>query len=352
MTLTIQKRVLWPLAFGIGGSTFLALLYFGIVSIAESPQHAFEFFLEDSWIILPIIVGFGIQSALYIILRKQLFIPVTHMGASGTLTGAGGATSTLAMIACCAHHVVDVLPILGLTAAATFLAKYQTLFMIISLGTTLFGIVFMLRILDRERKKVLLALPEASEEVKEQKLTRWGFAIAGLVMMSVLVGVLITKTNDASAQVLPTLPSTDSTDSSDSTDNEDTNYPLILEANEQNTGLWSENDTQIDQQGAVVVEITPINLNSPGQTLNFDVALNTHSVDLSMDLASLAALTSPNGLNLTGTNWDGPSGGHHVSGILSFELSEADLSLLEEADQLTIVILNIDAPERIFNWVK
>ncbi len=73
--------------------------------------------------------------------------------------GAGGTTSTLAMVACCAHHVTDVLPILGLTAAATFLAQYRTAFMIVGLGTTLLGIVYMLRILIKERRKALTTQP-------------------------------------------------------------------------------------------------------------------------------------------------------------------------------------------------
>jgi hypothetical protein len=93
--------------------------------------------------------------ALYTILKKRLFVPIDHPGPSGALTGAGGATSTLAMVACCAHHVTDVLPILGLTAAAAFLVDYQTLFMWIGLGTTLTGIAVMLVILTRERGKAI-----------------------------------------------------------------------------------------------------------------------------------------------------------------------------------------------------
>jgi uncharacterized membrane protein YidH (DUF202 family) len=57
------------------------------------------------------------------------------------------------MVACCAHHVSDLLPILGLTAAATFLAEYRTAFMLIGLGTTLAGIAVMITILHRERRK-------------------------------------------------------------------------------------------------------------------------------------------------------------------------------------------------------
>ncbi len=161
-----QKRFLLPLAGGLSGSLFLTALYFAIVSWAESPQHALEFFWQERWIVLPLVIGFGIQSALYVILKKRLFVPLTSTGPSGTMMGAGGATSSLAMVACCAHHVSDVLPILGLTAAAAFLARYQTLFMLIGLGTTLLGIVVMLVILFRERRKALALLqPNFSEIV-------------------------------------------------------------------------------------------------------------------------------------------------------------------------------------------
>jgi hypothetical protein len=141
----------------------LTLLYFGIVSWAESPGHALELFWEDRLIVLPIILGFGVQAALYTVLKKRLFLPVADTGPSGALTGASGGMSTMAMVACCAHHVTDVLPILGLTAAATFLAEYRIAFMLVGLGTTLLGILFMLVILFKERRKALQHLAPATE---------------------------------------------------------------------------------------------------------------------------------------------------------------------------------------------
>jgi hypothetical protein len=57
------------------------------------------------------------------------------------------------MVACCAHHVTEVLPILGLTAAATVLAQYRIAFMLVGLGTTVLGILIMLYILFKERRK-------------------------------------------------------------------------------------------------------------------------------------------------------------------------------------------------------
>jgi hypothetical protein len=69
------------------------------------------------------------------------------------------------MVACCAHHVTDVLPILGLTAAAAFLAEYQTLFMWVGLGTTLTGIAVMLFILFRERGKAIAHMAGCLETI-------------------------------------------------------------------------------------------------------------------------------------------------------------------------------------------
>jgi hypothetical protein len=159
--MTRSKRILWPLWAGLAGILFLSGMYFGLVSWAESPQHAVQLFWDERWIVIPIILGFGVQTALYTILKKRLFVSIASTGPSGAMTpakgvmGAGGTTSTVAMVACCAHHVTDVLPILGLTVAATFLAEYQIAFMLVGLGTTLVGIVVMLVILFRERQKTL-----------------------------------------------------------------------------------------------------------------------------------------------------------------------------------------------------
>jgi len=56
----IQKRILWPLGAGLAGTIFVAVLYFGIVSWAESPQHAVDLFWQDRWIVIPLILGFGV----------------------------------------------------------------------------------------------------------------------------------------------------------------------------------------------------------------------------------------------------------------------------------------------------
>jgi hypothetical protein len=159
------KRILWPAGAGLAGAGLLTALYFGIVSWAESPQHAADLFWQDRFIVIPIILGFGMQAALYTILKKRLFVPVTSTGPSGKLIGTGGTTSTLAMVACCAHHVSDVLPILGLTAAAAFLAEYRVAFMLVGLSTTMLGMGVMLAILFKERRKTIQMMTPVTEVV-------------------------------------------------------------------------------------------------------------------------------------------------------------------------------------------
>ncbi len=112
----------------------------------------------------------------------------------------------------------------------------------------------------------------------------------------------------------------------------------------------TEGITRTDQQGAVIVEVTPLNLDQPGQTLDFQVSMNTHSVDLSMDLATLATLATDAGLQVQAITWDGPLGGHHVSGILSFPATAEGKSLLEGSSELTLTIRSVDAEARIFIW--
>ncbi len=106
----------------------------------------------------------------------------------------------------------------------------------------------------------------------------------------------------------------------------------------------------IDSQGAVTVIVKPLDLADQENELKFEVALETHSVDLSMDLAALATLTTDTGLTVQAILWDAPRGGHHVSGSLSFPASVDGKAILDGASKLTLIIKDVDAPERTFTW--
>lgn len=149
-----MKRFLIPLAAFLLGSAFIASFYIGILTWAQGWDYASSQFMRDRWYIIPILFGFGMQAALYSILRFRLFIPITSTGHTGAMMGASGGTSATAMVACCIHHVTDILPILGLSAAASFLTRYQRPFMLVGLAMNFIGILVMLFVLYRERQKL------------------------------------------------------------------------------------------------------------------------------------------------------------------------------------------------------
>ena len=125
--------------------------------------------------------------------------------------------------------------------------------------------------------------------------------------------------------------------------------PSATAAQSVTTAQEGQDQTRIDSQGAVVVEVTPIDLDA-GNELRFQVQMNTHSVDLSMDLSVLAELETNLGVRVSAISWDGPAGGHHVSGTLVFPAQVNGQSTLAGARQLTLVLRSIDSIERRFVW--
>lgn len=152
------RRYFIPLIAFLLGSSLIAVIYFGILTWAQGWESALSIFLPNRWYVMPIWISLGIQAALYSILRFRLFVPTTSTGSTGALMGTSGGTSVTAMVACCLHHVTDVLPILGVSAAATFLTRYQRPFMLVGLGMNIIGISVMLFVLYRARKKLQPAL--------------------------------------------------------------------------------------------------------------------------------------------------------------------------------------------------
>lgn len=138
-----------PILIGILGALALFALYLTIVTLAQGWQHAIELFEQDAWLVIPIMTGFGVQVGLYTYLRGVLR---RGSRSSKVMMGAGGGTSTAAMVACCAHHVADVLPLLGLSAAASFLAAYKIPFMLMGLAMNVIGIVVIVRAIRREQR--------------------------------------------------------------------------------------------------------------------------------------------------------------------------------------------------------
>lgn len=133
---------LLPITLGIIAAVFQLAIYLTIVGLVQGWGQAVQLLRQDAYLVAPITLSFGIQVGLYAYLRA---IVRARTRSGGAITGASGATSTAAMVACCAHRVADLLPFLGLSAAAGFLAAYKVPFMVLGLAASLLGITFMLR---------------------------------------------------------------------------------------------------------------------------------------------------------------------------------------------------------------
>lgn len=136
------------IAIGLVGAGALLGLYLGIISLAQGVDHALEQLAADGLFVGLIAVGFGTQIALFAELRT---VDRLHR-ASAAVTAAGTGTSTAAMLACCAHHLVDLLPLVGLSAAAVFLNAYKTPLFLVGIGMNGIGIVVIARQLQRARR--------------------------------------------------------------------------------------------------------------------------------------------------------------------------------------------------------
>ena len=140
---------------GLAAALVLVTLYLALVSVANSPAHAVDLLWGDRYFVSAIAVGFGAQAGLYAYVRL-LLKSARSARSTGALAAAGTGTSTVAMVACCAHHVVDVLPIVGLSGAAILLNDYRIPIMVAGLAVNAAGVLVMLRVVHTTRTRVAL----------------------------------------------------------------------------------------------------------------------------------------------------------------------------------------------------
>lgn len=143
---------------GLIASAALLASYLGIISLAQGVEHAFGQLALDAPFVGLIAAGFGTQVALFVELRAV----DRHHRAGAAVTAAGTGTSAAAMLACCAHHLVDLLPIVGLSAAAMFLNAYKTPLFLVGIGMNIVGIVVIARRLQRARRACAIVDATAS----------------------------------------------------------------------------------------------------------------------------------------------------------------------------------------------
>jgi hypothetical protein len=131
---------------GALGAAGLIAFYAVVVGFASgSAGHLTDQARQDWYLLGPIVAGFGVQVGLMAELRRRHRLHRASMVAGGT----GTAGSAAGMVACCAHHIVDLAPFLGASGAATFLYDRRVVFMVAGLAVNVAGVAVAVRRLRR-----------------------------------------------------------------------------------------------------------------------------------------------------------------------------------------------------------
>ncbi|VVB92149.1 Uncharacterised protein [uncultured archaeon] len=140
-----------PFVFGAGIGILVVIFNISIASLAEgSIQKGYQVFLTNGIFVYLIPLAVGVQMGLFRYHRNL----ISGHGVSGSekMGMASSATSSLTMVACCLHHVSDLLPAVGLIlAASSFLIQYKDAIITIGLLANLAGSAYIARAILKDR---------------------------------------------------------------------------------------------------------------------------------------------------------------------------------------------------------
>lgn len=125
--------------YGVLASTILLGIYFSALTVVSGWSFTLDQFADYWYFVMSLAVGFGIQISLYTLIKGMV---MSGQG-MGKVVGVSGTTSTVAMISCCAHYLVNLLPILGVTGLVTFVTQFQVELFWVGIVFNLAGIVYM-----------------------------------------------------------------------------------------------------------------------------------------------------------------------------------------------------------------
>jgi hypothetical protein len=123
------------LRWGVAAAGALTAFYVAVLAASGGWKHLADQARVDWWLLGPIIIAFGTQAALAVELRQRH--RANHLAAT---TGAGTGASAAGMIACCAHHLADLVPLLGAAGLAGFLFDWRIPLMVGGLAVNLAAI--------------------------------------------------------------------------------------------------------------------------------------------------------------------------------------------------------------------
>ena len=144
-----QLTFVRPIQFGASAIVLLLVIYFGVVGLISGMDFALEQFDKFWYFIVPLSLGFGIQVGLYTYLKNL----VGQHGASSKVVAVSGTTSTAAMVSCCAHYLVNILPILGVTGFLAIVAEYQVELFWLGLAFNAAGILYVAAMVIKATKE-------------------------------------------------------------------------------------------------------------------------------------------------------------------------------------------------------
>ncbi len=149
------KVIVLPILAGIVAAFAMFGVYVLILTVLQDFSHAMQQATQD-WIWVGLVAtGFGTQIGLYTHLR--LLVGAAKAVGATALTGAGTGTSTIGMVACCAHHLTDFAPLVALTGASSlsgvisFLGEWKYPFIALGLVVNALGIVITIRTIRKLR---------------------------------------------------------------------------------------------------------------------------------------------------------------------------------------------------------
>jgi len=132
-TANMKPTVFTAIQKGFLATIILLFIYFTVVSLVSGWSFAQDQFSKFWYFMVTLALGFGIQVGLY-----------NYLKTSGKVLAISGTTSTAAMISCCAHYLVNFLPILGVVGIITVISQYQVQLFWVGIAFNLAGLAYML----------------------------------------------------------------------------------------------------------------------------------------------------------------------------------------------------------------
>lgn len=103
-------------------------------------------------------------------------------------------------------------------------------------------------------------------------------------------------------------------------------------------------EKQTRESGGVTVSATPQNFADEEPVWSFQLAFDTHSVELNQDPATVSVLVA-NGKEYMPLAWEGDApGGHHRAGTLTFS------AVSPRPRNLELIIRDVGGSEQAFSW--